>query len=302
MNLLVTAKTLVLGVGGGYDIYTALPWYFSLSSEEQSLCILANYSFTEDLYKYENYIVPIVPSTTRTEKNKDYFPEHDLAKFINSTVYAIRLIPAPLLITELRKFIDFHHIEHIYLFDGGTDSILYGDELLWGSPLEDSQTILACYKLGLPCRLFVSAFNIDDCDSQAYLRHWKSSKNSNKITLGPHLSGWDRYVHIVQTLEYPSIIQESIIAAAQGHRGVYKNNRIYPSRVSDPEDLPLIVEDTDKLWEWDLNDLVENSLFYQKLLEHLQTNKHSDDINVVWINWSRLINNHYSEMVRDRDQ
>lgn len=294
MDLTVDTKTLVLGIGGGYDLYTALPWYLSLTPEQQSLCVLANYSFAEDLHQNSQYIVPIDSSVTRTEKNKSYFPEHDLAKFLNSTVYAIRLIPCPLLINELKTFTQTHQIKQIYMFDGGTDSILFGDETLWGSPLEDSQTVLACYKLDLPCRLFVSALNIDDCDTQGYLRHWKSSNNSNKFKLGPELKGWDQYVRIVQSLEYPSIIQESIIAAGQGHRGEYRNPRIYPSRISEPEDLPHIIDDTDKLWEWNLNDLVNSSPFYQHLLKTLPQIKASD-LNAVWIEWNATIREVFSE-------
>lgn len=45
-------KTLVIGIGGGYDIYTCLPWFLTLSPNDQNNCLIANYTFTDDIDKY----------------------------------------------------------------------------------------------------------------------------------------------------------------------------------------------------------------------------------------------------------
>lgn len=54
-------KTLVIGIGGGYGVYTCLPWFLGLNDDEKNQCIIANYTFTDD-----------------SEKNHDYFPEYHL--------------------------------------------------------------------------------------------------------------------------------------------------------------------------------------------------------------------------------
>lgn len=288
MDLLINGKkTLVLGIGGGYDIYTSLPWFLSLSSEDQSLCILANYSFTDDLHLHEKYIVEVTPSTTQTNKNKYYFPERHLASCLNRSIYAIRLVPCPLLIDVLKSFIIEHEIEQIYMFDGGIDSIIYGGEHPYGSPLEDSQMVLACYKLNIPSRLFVSAFGIDECDNTAYLNNW-SKCPGNTWVLGPKLSGWNKYCEIVRTSEPPSIIQECIVAAGKGFRGKYKNERLIPSRIQEEDDLPSILDNTDLIWEWDLSRLINDSLFYQHLLTKF-SDINCTSLDTAWIDWDHII-------------
>src|SRR5437867_4286635 len=100
MKCTITGPTLIMGMGGGNDIFTCLPWYLWLTEEEQNACVLANYSFTDDLYKYEilnniflnkklinQWVIPVTPSIMRTKRNKDYFPEADLAKSLNKTIY-----------------------------------------------------------------------------------------------------------------------------------------------------------------------------------------------------------------------
>lgn len=282
---LLEIKTLVLGIGGGYDIYTSLPWFLSLSPLEQSNCILANYSFTDGLFsegslplEVDSHIVSVTPETIRSEKNKDYFPEHHLSHSLNRTIYAIHLIPCPFLTKVLISFIKQHQIKQIYMFDGGVDSIIFGGEHPYGSPTEDSQMVLACYQTGVHCRLFVSALGVDDYNIDAYLKHWKRSSegnlplevhSNNKYKLGPSLIGWKRYVQIVHTSEPPSIIQESIVAAGEGHRGKYRNLRLYPSRIENESNLPFLLDETDTLWEWNLHRLVQESNFYQHLLTEL---------------------------------
>jgi hypothetical protein len=277
MDLHVEVKTLVLGIGGGYDIYTALPWFLSLSSEEQSLCLLANYSFTHDLD-----VIKVEPTTLRTEKNENYFPEHHLAVSLNRPIYTFRLVFSPHLEEVLKSFIEQHGIQQIYMFDGGIDSVIFGDEYPYGSPTEDSQSVLACFRSNLRCRLFVSAIDIDECDPEAYLRHWVDFPNK-KYQLGPELSGWQRYSEIVSSSSPSSIIQESIVAAGEGHRGKHKNPRLFPGRINNEEALPSLSDQTCTLWEWDLRSLVDNSPFYQYLLKvRIKTEE-------PWDEWDGLI-------------
>ena len=215
----ITEKTLIIRAGGGYDIYTCLPWYLSLTNMEKSQCMLANYSFTDDLYKYEKYenewIVEITQQTNSTKKNSDYFPEKHLSQALNKSIYAIRLIPNPLLRNELDQFIRNKEIKQIILVDGGVDSCLYGDESLTGSPLEDSQTILACYeisqKMKLPCKLMCSALYVDEVSEDIFLKHWdkmiKKGFECEEIVLNKFNYPYELHKQIVNASPYASIIQ-----------------------------------------------------------------------------------------------
>lgn len=294
-------KTLVIGIGGGYDIYTCLPWYLNLKPSDQDNCIIANYTFTDDIEPYTNpsdpYIASIGADCCRTNKNIDYFPEHHLAQHLNKTIYTFRLIPCPLLIDTVRSFIEKHNIKQIFLFDGGVDSIIFGNEgPVHGSPLEDSQMLLACtinaIILKIPCVLATSALSIDDCDIDCYLKHWeemsKASGTLGRTKLSNALPFWNIYKHIVQTAEPPSIIQESIIAAGDGRFGNYVNPRLYPCRIDDINDLPIIRDDTSYYWFWNPLMLSEISPFYQHLVKQLESlNKKSPD--ECWIFWNQTI-------------
>jgi len=294
-------KTLVIGIGGGYDVYTCLPWFLQLSLEEQEHCVIGNYTFTDDIHKYtkdeDSYVAEIKPDTVRTMNNSQYFPELHLAQKLNRSIYAFRLMPCPMLINILLEFVLEHQIEQMFLFDGGIDSIIFGDEgLVYGSPLEDSQMIIACAavasKNNLPSVLVTSAVGIDDCDIKSYMNHWDLLTCANatygKFKLTSDLPNFKTYEDICQTSDPSSIIQESIIAAANGILGLYLNPRLYPSRIADKNDLPLIREETSFLWFWDPVVLVEISPFYQHMLKFLELLNEKSP-NECWIHWNQYI-------------
>ena len=196
----------------------------------------------------------------------------------------------------MQDFVTKHNIEQIFMFDGGVDSIIYGDEgLVYGSPLEDSQMVIACVtvatKNNLPIILVTSALGIDDCDVKSYLDHWDQLENGTygKIKLTSDLPNFNIYEEICRTSDPASIIQESIIAAANGKIGLYKNPRLYPSRISDPSDLPLIRPETQYLWVWDPVKLVAKSPFYQNMMKLLESvgERTPDEC---WCYWNQWIN------------
>lgn len=91
----ITKKTLILGAGGGYDVYACMPWFLTLSQAEQDKCVLANYTFTDDVYRYDpsdEYVVPISSETKLTKKNDSYFSEYFLATFLLTCIIVIVLL------------------------------------------------------------------------------------------------------------------------------------------------------------------------------------------------------------------
>lgn len=297
-------RILVVGVGGGYDIYTCLPWYLSLTNEQKAACVLVNYSFSDDLCSYDKNnegFAKIEPNAKTTRKNFNYFPELHLAKKLGSPVYAIRLFPCPQLIGVIENILIKENITKIFAFDGGIDSIILKAEStgeLYGSPLEDSQMVIALNilseKLKLESYLITSALGIDDCDIALYHQNWTQMKKLGGA-LGTfdatnQLKGWETYEDIVKTSDPPSIIQECINEAGNGKMGLFVNPRLYPLRIDDPKDFPLIIEETKRMWVWNLGLLVEHSEFYQYLISKL-TKVDSNEVDN-WIEWNQIINDY----------
>ena len=301
----IDKKTLILGAGGGFDIYTCLPWYLTLTKDEQDQCVLANYSFTDDLYKYETHmnewIIEINSGTPSTKKNNDYFPEKFLSISIDKPIYAIRLIPNPLLETELEKFVVKHEIAQIILVDGGVDSCLYGDESSFGSPLEDSQTLIACHHIAqrhqIPCKLMCSALYVDEVSESVFLSHWdemtKKNFQCNVVKLTKDNYPIERHKKILNESIFASIIQESIVAAIEGSRGRYNNPRLFFERIDDPKEMPDLHDETTNLWWLDVAEYMSYSPFYRELKSYNPAidviKDNNDHIHKLWNLWDRRI-------------
>jgi hypothetical protein len=92
-----STSVLLLGAGGGYDIFGALYLYDLLKKSNQTVH-LANYSFTDRLDEVKNttsitpYIYKINPDSEATHPAHDYFPELWLAKTLNIPIYTTRLL------------------------------------------------------------------------------------------------------------------------------------------------------------------------------------------------------------------
>jgi hypothetical protein len=62
----IETPTLIVGCGGGHDIFTCLPWYGWLTNSQRALCTLANYSFTDDLH----LLPPAIPAPNNQTSQK----------------------------------------------------------------------------------------------------------------------------------------------------------------------------------------------------------------------------------------
>ena len=294
----ITKKTLVLGCGGGYDIYTCLWWYVKLSKEQQDLCFLANYSFTRDLTSYQytdssTYIYEINKDTKFTKNNQDYFPEYHLSCELNKPIYTIRLIPNPLLENELQRFIETNDIKQIILVDGGVDAMIHGNELEFGTPVEDSQTVIACHniskKLNVECMLICSALHIDDVTPHIFIENWNNMEKLGiecKKMLIQNDEHTETIKKIIQRPNISSIINESIVSAVEGKRGKdCDNHRLYPSRIHIKEQFPELHDNTCYLWMIDCCEFVNQSKFYNQIIE-LYKKIQPDIINNMWMSWT----------------
>lgn len=161
---------LLAGAGGGFDIYAGLPLYFALRAQGKDVT-LANLSFTQlDATTNADWLTPeIVEVTPETDGPQGYFPERHLAMFLEERgepgrVYATKKSGARLLERAYRALHARHGFDAVVLVDGGTDSLMRGDEPGLGTPAEDMASVAAWRNLAaeVPEQLLVClGFGVD---------------------------------------------------------------------------------------------------------------------------------------------
>lgn len=144
---------LLAGAGGGFDIFSGIPVYLNLRKQGKNV-ILANFSFTW----LDQTTAEKVTSHCYKIKGKDedlsgrnYFPEKYLSIWLNhisspTDVYAFDRTGVLPLKEAYNYLIEKHDIDTIVLVDGGTDSLMFGDEEGLGTPQEDIASMAAVYQ------------------------------------------------------------------------------------------------------------------------------------------------------------
>lgn len=156
---------LIAGGGGGFDIYTGLPLYFTLREMGKTVH-LANYTFMDfRLAKLLSKPIEEIPDLLFGARGKvriptQYFPEGHLAQWFTErgedvTVWMFDRVGSAPLARAYQHLIDKFNIEAIILVDGGVDSLMRGDEQAPGTLLEDSISLAAVERLNVPVKLQV---------------------------------------------------------------------------------------------------------------------------------------------------
>jgi len=168
-KLQTSQSILIAGAGGGFDVYAGVPLYVALKNQGKNV-YLANLSFTELSLTKGEIIFPNCWKINAQCAELDYFPEKYLCEWLNvfysqsdSSVFAFKrtgVLPLKKAYQNLAKKLE---LDTIILVDGGTDSLLFGDEETLGTPTEDSSSIMAVSELeGVPNKLLVAlGFGID---------------------------------------------------------------------------------------------------------------------------------------------
>jgi hypothetical protein len=153
------SNILLAGCGGGYDCFTALPLYFSLKQKYMNVSI-ANLSFTDQKY-LDNF--PQISegcfniSYTQNVDSQIYFPEYELARELNTNVYAFIDNGMKKYEKSYIELIKKLGVDIIILCDGGCDSIMTGKEEKLATPVEDVMSMLIVNKL-LDMKLISNAY------------------------------------------------------------------------------------------------------------------------------------------------
>lgn len=262
-------RILLVGCGGGFDIFSGYFLYKSLISAGKKVW-LANHSFTDDLHLYwDSTLVPITPKTVRTKKNIDYFPEHTLASFLNTTIYALRLHSPKHLSNAIKTLISEHEIEIVVGVDAGHDIVLTGEETLWGSPVEDTAITLALSFLEIPVLLVCVTASTESMDYSLFLKHFQQySRLPIWVPKNPDLKGFQILLDSTSKL-YRSIPSESLLASLEERYGYphYINPRLSIRAKIDhfePEDYPPVTKENSYHYFFRLKNILKTP-FYQEL-------------------------------------
>jgi hypothetical protein len=303
------AKNILLaGCGGGYDIYAGLPLYYAL--KDRYNVFLANYSFTEasTLIKAENigqticYKVkadtPCAPLT--------YFPERYLSEWIKKNegedvcVYTFERNSAGVkpLVTAYNTLIELLKIDTIILADGGTDSLMFGDEAKLGTPIEDGASIAAVNAVKSIKNKYLVAigFGIDTFHG---VSHALFLENVAKIISDGGFLGAmqvlkespeaEKYKQISEfcfkKMDFPSIVNSSILSAVDGKFGNYHvTDRTRGSKL-------FINALMSQYWCFKLKQVAKNNSYLAKLADTKS-----------YIDVSRVIHDHQASVPKEKQR
>lgn len=230
---------LIAGAGGGFDVFSGLPLYFALKQENKSV-YLANWTFSEigsgdgaPARLGEHLAVVNADS-----KGNYYFPERYLSEWFRSkgenvNVYCFIPCGTQQLKTSYELLVQKYKIDTVVLVDGGTDSLLRGDEADLGTPEEDMTSVAAVDQLNVPTKLLAClGFGIDSHHGvcHAHVLDTIAEQTKKGGFLGAfsllktmpevkHLYSASRYVFNRMRDDDPSIVISSILSALDGEFG-----------------------------------------------------------------------------------
>jgi hypothetical protein len=232
-------KVLVAGAGGGYDVFTGLPLYFGLRSAGLEV-YLANLTFSVFHGSTALRLAPaLFEVTAETETWQSYCPEVHLARWFRARgeeipIYCFPQTGVQPLLAAYRLLLERLGLDTVILVDGGTDSLMRGDEAGLGTPHEDITSIAAVGQLDLPHKLLVClGFGIDTFHGVC---HGQVLEAVAEITrAGGFLGAWSLTADMPEVQLYreasaavfaampddPSIVSTSILSAIEGHFGDY---------------------------------------------------------------------------------
>lgn len=159
---------LLAGAGGGYDIFCGLPLYFFLRSQGKRVQ-LANLSFSPVHAMDGERLTPsLLKVTQHTQEVGSYFPEKHLCQFLSQqlndevSIECFSRSGVPQITDAYQTLQDRDQFDAVVMIDGGTDSLMRGDEVGLGTPEEDIASLYAVNQLHLENRFLIClGFGVD---------------------------------------------------------------------------------------------------------------------------------------------
>lgn len=150
---------LMCGCGGGFDFVHSMNLYPMLKALGKTIYI-HSYSFGDVQWidpraknAWNKPSVKIIHSSLRSHNGQNYDPELNMCAFLDEQypesapheIYAsyARDWTVPALARFYTHLVQKHSIDAIVVFDGGSDSLMRGDESGLGDPIEDAVSVMA---------------------------------------------------------------------------------------------------------------------------------------------------------------
>ena len=245
-------KTVFLtGCGGGFDFVHSMCLIPELKRQHKSF-IIGSYSFglpesiqAETIFS-STTSVPVIAKrvTAKSSCSSHYCPEVAICAFLDSeypedsphSVYAYyaRAFSVPILSDLHKLLIDLHNIDAVVMFDGGSDSLVRGNESGLGDPIEDAVSVAAVAGITDPRILFkallcigIGADRFNDVSDCSTLRNIAEITRLGgflgAVSLEMGSAGYEFYKKCLEYIytqqSFRSVLSGSILAAAQGHFG-----------------------------------------------------------------------------------
>ena len=238
LEKLESAQTVLLaGCGGGFDFFCGLPLYDALKRAGKTVH-LANLSFSDLDGAQGEMVTPHLMRVTKdTRGNERYFPEMHFCRWMRGRgeevpVWTFAKTGVKPLERSYRILCERLRPDALVLVDGGTDSLMRGDEFGLGTPVEDLASILAGAVQDVPIKMLLSVgFGVDAfhgvCHAQwleavadligrdAYLGCWSLMKGTPEVEF--YRAACDAVFEKMPA--YPSIVSGSILNAIDGYFG-----------------------------------------------------------------------------------
>jgi hypothetical protein len=230
---------LVAGAGGGFDVFTGLPLYFALREAGKAVH-LANLSFSY-LEGVEGWHpTPAVWRVTADSLHTaGYFPEFHLCRWFRKqgedvAVFCFDRTGFLPLREAYHAVLDYLKPDTVVLVDGGTDSLMCGDEAGLGTPEEDIASIAVVAELPVPRKMLACiGFGVDAFHGVCHVHCLEAVAELTRqgaflgaFSLLRDMPGVQRYREAAEFVframpDAPSIVSTSILAAIDGQYGNY---------------------------------------------------------------------------------
>ncbi len=234
-------RVLLAGAGGGYDVFCGLPLYHALRGAGKEVS-LANLAFTPVEALAGRRPAPAVLAVTADTVGPgfiNYFPEGYLCQWYRRqgeelTVYCFERTGVGPLREAYRAVVGELGVDTVVLVDGGTDSLMRGDEPGLGTPHEDVASLAAVDDLDVARKLLVClGFGVDTYHGVCHYHFLEAVAELTRA--GAFLGAFSLLADMPEAVRYaqaaaavhnampqhPSIVTSSILSALDGRYGDY---------------------------------------------------------------------------------
>jgi hypothetical protein len=220
-ELKIGNNVLIIGAGGGFDVYAGLPLAYTWMMNPPKFpieIVLANY------FPQRN------PDFVLRETEKDDYPQSEYQPKIAEQIgvathsYTVGRHGVQLVRKAYQEIVDKFSIDTIILVDGGVDALMHGDEENSGTVLEDFIAILAASKINVPNKYLVClGFG---CEQEEELNHYRVLENIADLSKTGDFFGSCSLTRNMRAFEY---YREQCENAWEGKRKSHIHTRIIPA-------------------------------------------------------------------------